>query len=185
MTFSIGFWHPVGPHGRETPAQIIQRKRGEIAANGWTLWSFQYRRPVAFQARSREVSANGQSGVFAFCSDRAGAVDPANVGDSVNTTNCCSYQLAGQDLWQPIPPTVRVPHPFRGTRRVASAFVVQGIVFPVEQFTAPTVEWLWLSKGTWRQDAIPTRGEYLIRPGGIEPIRAVRALLELRAPYLA
>ena len=37
--------HPFGPHGRETPEQILDPKRSEIAANGWTLWPFQYRRP--------------------------------------------------------------------------------------------------------------------------------------------
>jgi hypothetical protein len=30
--FDIGFWHPFGPHGGETPEDIIERKRAEIAA---------------------------------------------------------------------------------------------------------------------------------------------------------
>ena len=43
LDFEIGFWHPFGPHGRETPTHILERKRREIEANGYTLWSFQYR----------------------------------------------------------------------------------------------------------------------------------------------
>jgi hypothetical protein len=32
---------------------------------------------------------------------------------------------------------------------------------------------------------LPTRGEFLIRPGGVMPMRPVLAVLELRYPYLA
>jgi hypothetical protein len=45
--FELGFWHPFGSHGRESPEDIISRKRSETDKNGWTLWSFQYRRPEA------------------------------------------------------------------------------------------------------------------------------------------
>lgn len=181
--FEIGFWHPFGPHGCETPDQIIDRKRGEIAANGWTLWSFQYRRPPVLEAWSHELLAAGTSVVLVFCSDSAGAVDPAEAGMPVGTTDCRSYRPVGQDEWQPWPKGVRVPHPFRRVRQEASAFIVRQIVYPVEPFTLPAVE--WVSKGRWRQDRIPTRGEYLIRPGGTIPMRSVRAALELQAPYVA
>ena len=43
----IGFWHPFGVHGGETREHIIKRKRSEIENNGWTLWSFQYRKDEA------------------------------------------------------------------------------------------------------------------------------------------
>jgi hypothetical protein len=181
--FKIGFWHPFGPHGRETPEQIIERKRGEIAANGWTLWSFQYRRLLVLEAWFHELSASGPSAVPVFCSEGRGAVDPAEAGVPVGTTECRSYRFVSQDQWRPWPAGVRVPHPFRGDRRQASAFVVERIAYPVEPFALPAVE--WLSEGRWREDRVPTRGEYLIRPGGKTQMRPGRAVLELRIPYLA
>jgi hypothetical protein len=183
LPFTLTWWHPFGPHGRETPEQIIERKRQEIAANGWTLWSFQYRRPRELEGWYREVSALDRQPAFVFCSDSVGARDPAVVGVPVEPTECRTYRFIGQDEWQPFHSGMRVPHPFRGGRRQASAFVVQRIVFPIESLTIPAVE--WLSKGKWREDRVPTRGEYLIRPGGTTPLRPVRAVLELRAPYLA
>jgi hypothetical protein len=181
--WSIGVWHPFGPHGRETPEQIINRKRGEIAINGWTLWSFQYRRPAVLEAWCRELAAADSILLVVFCSDSAGAADPANTGSSVGTIDCRSYRFVGEDAWRPFPGGVRVPHPFRAEKRQASAFVVQRIVSQVEALPRPAIE--WLSQGQWRQDRVPTRGEYLIRPGGTVPIRPFRAVLELQAPYLA
>jgi len=43
--FNLAFWHPFGTHAKETTLKIIKRKTEEIEANGWTLWSFQHRRP--------------------------------------------------------------------------------------------------------------------------------------------
>jgi hypothetical protein len=180
VRFEIGFWHPFGPHGLETPEEIIERKRGEIAVNGWTLWSFQYRRSLVLDRWSLELSRARPPAVFVFCSDSVGAVDPAT---RVGTAECQSYQFWGREDWQPLPAAVRVPHPFRGARRQASAFIVHQVVYPVQAFVPPAVE--WLKDGTWRKDRIPTRGEYLIRRGGSSPIRGVRAILELREPYLA
>jgi hypothetical protein len=48
-----------------------------------------------------------------------------------------------------------------------------------------TVEWFSLKKGPWRRERVPTRGEYLIRAGGVERMRPYRAVLVLQAPYLA
>ena len=84
-----------------------------------------------------------------------------------------------------------IPHPFRRpTRRVkaqstASAFVVQQVIdVPLgEQIDTP-VEWVHRS-GVWRCEKIPTRGEYLIRPGSGVALRPYRAVLVLREPYLA
>jgi hypothetical protein len=174
-------WHPFGPHGRESPEQIIDRKRREIAANGWTFWSFQYRRPEVLAAWHRELSSAASP--VAFCSDSAGAVDPADAGEPVATTDCRSYRLVGEDVWRPWPLAVRVPHPFRGARRQASAFVVSEIIHPLTEFVPSAVE--WFSEGAWRRDRVPTRGEYLVRIGGDVPMRPVRAILVLQAPYLA
>jgi hypothetical protein len=181
LEFNIGIWHPFGPHGRETVEQIIERKRREIEVNGWTFWSFQYRRMEVLEEWSGYLSAESKSVVF--CSYSPDAVDPADIGISVETVDCRSYRFAGQMEWQPWPAGIRGPHPFRGKKRQASAFVIQRIVHPVESFTLPTVQ--WLSKGLWQDARVPTRGEYLIRRGGVAPMRRVRAVLELREPYLA
>ena len=84
-----------------------------------------------------------------------------------------------------MPPEVRIPHPFRPSakQKRASAFVVQRIIYPVK-FNGPELEWLD-KDGDWRHGSVPSRGEYLIRPGGDKPMRSVRAVLELKPPYLA
>ncbi|MBI5725312.1 MAG: hypothetical protein HZA50_15245 [Planctomycetes bacterium] len=177
--FTVGIWHPFGPHGLESPEQIILRKRQEIEDNGWTFWSFQFRRPEVLYQWSSELSKSIVP--IVFCSNSPGARDPASTGASVE--DCKSYRMSGQKEWYAWPQHIRVPHPFRGTRRQASAFIVERIVFPVEDFQLPMVE--WFSKGVWKTEKIPTRGEYLIRRGGIKQMRVVRALLKLQAPYLA
>lgn len=180
--FTIGFWHPFGPHGLETPEQIIERKRREIDANGWTLWSFQYRRPQILAEWHSQLSVAGGAPCV-FCSVSAGARDPADVGQPVGTTACQSFQFVGEGQWRPCPKGVRARHSFRGSKRRASAFVIERIVYPVEQFLLPHVE--WFSEGRWREDRVPTRGEYLIRRGGKVSMRPVRAILELQKPFLA
>lgn len=181
--FKMGFWHPFGPHGRETVEQIIQRKGHEIEVNGWTLWSFQYRRWQVLDEWCRHLSAAWGLTAVVFCSHSPRAVDPADVGTRMRTTDCRSYRFANETEWRPCPVGIRVPHPFRGKSKLASAFVVQRIIHPIESLALPAVEWLY--KGQWRKDRVPTRGEYLIRLGGATPIRQVSAVLELRAPYLA
>ena len=185
--FNLGFWHPFGPHGREGIEAIIARKRAEIVANdGWTLWSFQHRRPAVLEEWSGFLTAaalGSSAPPVVFCSLSPGAVDPAETGVPVAAAECQSYRLVGETPWRPRPAGVRVPHPFRGTKRQAAAFVVQRVLYPVEPFVLPTVQ--WFSQGQWQDARVPTRGEYLIRRGGTTPMRPVRAVLELRAPYLA
>jgi hypothetical protein len=175
MDFRVGFWHPFGPHGREDAEDILARKRREIDENGWTLWSFQKR---DLDAWWREILAASPGPVYVFCSEGAGAVDPAN-----EPTACTRYRLIGDSAWQPLPTAIRVPHPFRRGATEASAFVVQQVIYPVGSLELPMVEW-W-SKGLWRRDRTPTRGEYLIRRGEGEAMRRVRAILLLKDPYLA
>lgn len=181
--FEIAFWHPFGPHGKETPDDIIERKRREIKANGWTLWSFQYRQML--DAWHRELSSTRPRVVLVFCSEGRGAVDPAHEGARVRPIDCRSYRFVGQAGWRPIPEGVRVPHPFRPGKKLASAFVVQRVIQPVEPFELPAVEWFSPSKGPWCQGKVPTRGEFLIRPGGTNSMRRVRVVLDLKVPYLA
>jgi hypothetical protein len=183
--FEIAFWHPFGPHGQETPKEIIRRKYAEIAANGWTLWSFQHRRML--NDWHHELLAAERNAVFVFCSEGRGALDPAREGTLSKATECQSYRfITGKDTdLQPMPRGVRVPHPFRPGKKLASAFVVRQIIFPIEPFQLPAVEWFSRKKGPWRQEKVPTRGEYLIRPGGTIAMRSVSAVLELKPPYLA
>lgn len=175
--FAFAIWHPFGPHGRELPEAIIQRKRREIEVNGWTLWSFQHRREEMLR-RWHGLLASAGAPALVFCANSAGAVDPSA---GVGTTR--SYRFIDQDEWRALPEAIKVPHPFRGQGRDASAFVVQRIVHPLDPFDCP-VEWLFRN-GQWRQDRVPSRGEYVIRPGGTVPIRSVRAVLELGKPFLA
>ncbi len=183
--FAMAFWHPFGPHGRETQKEIIKRKQAEVEMNGWTLWSFQPRRIL--REWYQELSSAGCNHVFAFCSEGRGAIDPAREGTSARPIDCQSYQFINEDgsIWRPIPKGVRVPHPFRPGKRLASAFVVQRVLYPVEQMHQPSVEWFSMKKGPWCQTRIPTRGEYLIRPGGMVAMRKVSVVLELRSPFLA
>lgn len=183
--FDIAFWHPFGPHGRETPKDIIERKRAEIAANGWTLWSFQHR--LMLDDWHRELASAEQSSVFVFCSEGRGAVDPARDGTPNRPIDCQNYHFVGiQDAEvRPIPSAIRVPHPFRPGKDLASAFVVHRVIYPIEPFDRPAVEWFSPKRGPWCQTALPTRGEYLVRRGGTIPMRSVSAVLELKPPYLA
>jgi len=179
--FQFAIWHPFGPHGRESAEQIIQRKRREIQANGWTLWSFQNRRAEVLEEWSRILSA--VKGPVVFCSNSPGALDPSDTGTPAEGTHCRSYRLACTEAWLPLPEALKVPHPFKGEKKYASAFVVRQIVHPVEPFPSPTVQ--WFSKGEWLDTSVPTRGEYLIRRGGSARMRPVRAVLELQPPFLA
>ncbi|MBI4459472.1 MAG: hypothetical protein HY648_05385 [Acidobacteria bacterium] len=185
--FEIAFWHPFGPAARETPEEIIKRKRDEIGANGYTLWSFQYRRMLVDW--HRELSAAKPSAVFVFCSEGHGAVDPAREGTLSRPMECQSYRFIGEEHteWRPMPGKVRVPHPFRPGKKLASAFVVQRVIYPVQPFERPAVKW-FSKEGRWCETmriGVPTRGEYLIRRGGTFPMRSVRLVLELKPPYLA
>jgi hypothetical protein len=186
--FGIGFWHPFGPHGGETTAQILQRKVKEIAENGWTLWSFQHR--TMLDAWQGHLISAAPEEVLVFCS-AGGGNDPLNRGGTVRVADCRSYRFVGETEWRSTPERVRVPHTFRFGRGHASAFVIQRIIHPVEPFDLPAVEWL-SEDGQWRKAfqsgqgrGIPSRGEYLIRPGGTCRMRKVGAVLELRPPYLA
>jgi hypothetical protein len=184
--FELGFWHPFGSHGRESPEDIISRKRSETEKNGWTLWSFQYRRPESLDEWYRQLSfAKTRRPVVVFCSMGASAVDPDRPGALTRTADCREYRFIGHDdgSWRPVPPLIRVPHPFGPRNTVASAFVVRRVHHPIKLFQPPLVE--WFSQKKWHENAIPTRPEYLIRRGGKIAMRNIRAVLELEPPYLA
>ncbi len=176
--FQIGFWHPFGPHGKEPAEEILERKSKEVLQNGWTLWSFQRRRML--DAWRNQIIETGPDAVYVFCSGGTGAADPPNA-----PAPCVSYRLIGETSWKPIPAGVKVPHPFRPGVTEASAFVVKRVIYPIDFFERPTVEWFSLKRGPWRHEKVPTRGEYLIRAGAGERLRRCRAVLVLQDPYLA
>jgi hypothetical protein len=187
LKFELAFWHPFGAHGKESPQKIIERKREEIAKNGWTFWSFQKRKDETFARWREELQPTNRRDIFVFCSDSRNALDPAREGNKNQPFKCQSYRpmddLDGE--WRAIPAGIHVPHPFRQNAHLASAFIVKEVIYPVETFSLTPVEWFSREKGPWRQDKIPTRGEHLIRPGGTFPMRKISAVLKLKYPYLA
>jgi hypothetical protein len=185
LEWEYGFWHPFGPHSKEAPADIIDLKRRETEDNGWTLWSFQYRTPETLAAWCRQLS-RARGPVLAFCSMGGSARDPADRPETRNTTSDCRhYRFIGCEQWHPVPHLIRVPHTFKHNQTIVSAFVVRAVHHPVKISRRPTVEWFTQKQGGWSEDKLPTRPEYLIRRGGSFTMPGVRAILELKPPYLA
>ncbi|MFH1088782.1 MAG: hypothetical protein V1719_02990 [Patescibacteria group bacterium] len=177
LKFEIGFWHPFGPHAGESAEEIIKRKQQEIKDNGWTLWSFQYRTPETLGAWHNEIIQKKPKKVLVFCSDGVGAKSPKS-----QTKYCRNYTPINTIKSEKIPSAIKVPHPM-GKKTKGSAFIVKDIIYPVDYEMTP-VQWLYQSK-EWRGDKLPTRSEYLVRPGQGELMRKFRVILELQAPYLA
>lgn len=178
--FTIGFWHPFGPHGGEDRDSIISRKQQEIKDNkGWTLWSFQDRKSETIDQWVEEIKKYNQR-VFVLCSD----------SDSKSTKNPSGkvffvkqYQFVNSDEWINIPPAIEIPHPF-GKKSKALAFKVKSIYNLGAMKLPEGIKWLCVD-GRWREDKLPTRGEYLIKSVGDCKIRNVYQILELEHPYLA
>ncbi len=174
LHFEIGFWHPFGPHAGETPGDIIKRKRNEIDRNGWTLWSFQFRNSL--ETWYKQIEKNKPTKVFVLCSEGKGAKDPAG-----KPNDCTYYIPVGKIKPEKIPDSIRVPHPM-GNKTKGSAFIVKNIIYPTD-YKAKSVE--WLKDGKWQISSLPTRPEYLIRLGKGQSTKQVRAILELKHPYVA
>jgi len=176
LEFEIGFWHPFGPHAGETAEEIIKRKQKEIEKNGWTLWSFQFRKNLSDWFD--EINKANPKNVLVFCSKGKGAKEPKS-----KTKLCSHYTPVDNTEPIKIPSRVKIPHPM-GKRTKGSAFIVKRIIYPIpDPIYAPSIE--WIKKGQWQVATLPTRPEYLIRAGKGQPTREFRAILELRPPYLA
>lgn len=176
--FKIGFWHPFGVHAGESRNDIITRKRKEIIDNnGWTLWSFQNRKNETIDKWVKEIRKRKQR-VFVLCSDSQSAKDP--LGGKFYARQ---YKFADSDKWKKIPSEIKVPHPF-GKRNVALAFKVKAIYEPETIIAPGEIKWLCMD-GKWREDSLPTRGEYLIKSGGKCRLRNIHLVLELDDPYIA
>ncbi|MGB2762751.1 MAG: hypothetical protein WBC21_04460 [Minisyncoccales bacterium] len=178
LKFTIGFWHPFGDHGPEDRDQIILRKHKEIIKNkGWTLWSFQNRVDETIDKWKNELK-NVTTKIFVLCSDSADAEAPVG-----NQFYAKEYKFVNSNEWINIPSTITIPHPF-GKRNTASAFKVNAIYKPETIKVPEEIKWLCMD-GRWREDNLPTRGEYLIKSGGKCKLRKVYQILELEYPYLA
>lgn len=176
--FTVGFWHPFGPHAGESRDHILSRKSKEVEDTGWTLWSFQPRKTLA-EWRHWLPPKNSNDRVYVLCSDSKNtAKDPKG-----EVANCKYYSSPLDNKWAIIPGTMSVPHPFRG--EYASAFVVQRVLHPI-RFRNPNfqIEWYHTENRIWSSNNLPTRPEYLIRKGGYSILRSVYAVLELYYPYV-
>jgi hypothetical protein len=174
LKFKIGFWHPFGPHAGETHEEIIIRKRDEIKKNGWTLWSFQFRNTLNLWYQ--EIQKNKPNNVLVFCSQGKGARDP------ISKCKKCDYFIPiNKNKKVKIPATIEIPHPM-GQKTQASAFIVKNIIYPAD-YKITKIRWFKDKK--WQTKPLPTRSEYLIKSGNGKPMRSIRAILELKYPYLA
>lgn len=198
--FSIGFWHPFGPHGRETPEQILARKANEISQNGWTLWSFASRSAdpeLELIRRLEYIKTEEPERVFSFCSNsvikKKGETDKEKNQQPAGEQFLASeYRHPGACDSQPVPDAVEIPHHF-GMTKYALAFKVRQIHFisSLSQQPPVMIERQDASQ-RWRSERLaggayyPTRGEYLIRmqPSSLAKLRPVRAVLELAPPYI-
>jgi hypothetical protein len=172
------FWHCFGVHAGESPDAIINRKQREIDANRWTLWSFSGKRPQTVELWTSEIQSAKPSHVRALCSKSKNAVDPKGAPAFAR-----EFKIVGQQIWQPIPESIKVPHPF-GNKAIASAFRVSKILYASEITIPLEFEWLCVGDKTWRTDSVPTRGDYLLRPGKGTTLRPVCAILELQEPFV-
>jgi len=178
VKFKIGFWHPFGVHGDENRDPIILRKQKEIINNnGWTLWSFQSRTRKTIDKWIKEIKKYNQR-VFVLCSDSEGAKNPSGKIFSVK-----QYQFINSNKWINIPSAIKIPHPF-GKRSMALAFKIKAIYKPETISLPEGIKWFCMD-GSWREDRLPTRPEYLIKSGGKCKPRPVYQILELAPPYLA
>ncbi len=176
--FKIGFWHPAGAYGGLSFEEIVKWKHDEAERYGWTLWSFAHT-PLADQWF---VHVNKESGpVHVLCSVGPRAKDPHPSKPPLATY----FRFHGEgEHWGKMPDEkeMHVTNPFK-KKELATAFVVMS----VHQLdgTAPDFGVSWYSKGDWREDRLPSMGQYLVRRGGKAKLRRVHALLELKPPYLA
>ena len=77
-----------------------------------------------------------------------------------------------------------VTNPFKRDG-LATAFVVRRVEVVATGIPPIDISWYSKSAGSWRDEPLPTRGEFLIRRGGASRLRSVAAVLELQPPYLA
>jgi hypothetical protein len=135
---------------------------------------FQFRRTLSCWCE--EIKKAGPETVLVFCSKGKGARDPKS------ERKLCNYYEPVGEIRKRIPDGVQIPHPM-GNKTKASAFIVERVIYPAS-FEPETLEWLKKNNG-WQTKPLPTRPEFLVRPGKGPVMRPIRAILKLKAPYLA
>ena len=189
--FSVGFWHPFGPHADEKPEEVLARKAREVSENGWTLWSFKFFRQETLLLWSSLIDDDDASVVYAFCSDSKPQHSTRPKG---NKATAEEYKSITDSDWKPIPDKMKVTfHP--AGDGIATAFMVKQVVLlPPGQRQLPfLVERFSLKQKKWRSDLsgkhegvlrLPTRNESLIRTGGKVVLPSTQAVLELVSPFV-
>ncbi len=174
----MAFWHCFGIHAGELPEDILKRKQREIGlTGGWTLWSFQRRTWQAIESWRSQIRSRMPTSVLVLCSRSPNAIDPQ--GAPIRAEG---FKHRECEDWKPIPDTINIPHPF-GDKTCASAFCVSRILSPSEVDIPSNFRWLRMT-GNWSDEPIPTRGEYLLKPGEGVPLRPIHAILKLQEPYV-
>lgn len=181
VTLKIGFWHPFGSHAGEDRCEILERKKGEIAKNGWTLWSFQHRTQetlgIWLDEVQRKKRAKKRVKIYVYCSAGKGSKD------TKSRPKYCSYYIPINSLQEKkIPSKIKVPHPMKGKSKTGTAFMVKHIIYPD---TKKRIAVEWYKDGKWEKRKLPTRPEYLIKRGKGALMPEYSVILELEYPYLA
>ena len=81
----LAFWHPFGPHGGETPEEILDRKHREICKNEWTLWSFRHMDVKTVESWILAIKKEKPKRVLVLCSASKNANDPADASKKRKT----------------------------------------------------------------------------------------------------
>lgn len=179
------FWHPFGPHVRESPNAILERKRLECLSASWTLWTFQVRRPKTIAEWLAEIQRS-EGAVTVYCGGSTCAEPGA--GSIAALDSVATHWKASLDgPWRPVPTGVN-PTYHRAPRKdgvIAYAFCVESVDLPESEHLEGQFAWRRCGCG-WDRTLLPTRGEYLIRPekGASLLRRNLRAVLKLRRPWV-
>jgi hypothetical protein len=176
---AVSFWHPVGPHGRESLESIVQRKRADTATHGFTYWSFAAARPERVFAWRKELAARGIRTCAAVCCGDT-PVDPTTESTQVTWAKEYSEDLVS---WRPMPHRMTSFHNPRGAG-IASAFVVNEVAAPEARVARPT-RWFRAANHAWEESRVPTRGQYLVEhPAESTKGQRVRLVLTLGDPFV-
>ena len=188
--FEIGFKHPFGPHGNESPEHILKRKIDEVnnkKNKGFTLWSFQARdKEGTLKYWKNELDKYNGKTVRVFCKTCKGAKDAKS-----KKLLCTHYSEDFGNTWEKIPENIRIPHPKR--TNFACAFKVKKILEAKEKNKVHKLGLRWLrvrdskieKAGSWSRKAYG-RGEVLISPDKKAKPKnlPISAVLELESPYI-
>jgi hypothetical protein len=201
---TVAFWHCFGPYGKETRAEILDRKREEIARNKWTLWSFSHRPDTTLVLWLSQIKSIGAKRVFVLCSASKNAKNRVN--GKKELLNARKYRNPLEQKWNSIPAEIKVPHFFGSGSSTGSAFKVKDILLPPADAATdggfkwlepelptwrprPAVKFQWLSvkhkDGKWKKHKKPSQlREYLVKEGKGVTLQSIHAILELQYPYV-